>query len=283
MPDLATLREEMLHVGRLLYERGLVVATEGNLSLRLGDDHFLVTPSGACKGFLTAADLLVVDLTGQGVEMPVPGLPVPDSPRPDGGALRPSSEWRLHRQIYSLRPDVLAICHAHPPWATAFAAAGQSLDGCLLPEIIATLGLVPLAPYATPGTEEVPASVNELVPSHDALLLANHGVVTLDVSLTAAFYKLESVERLAQITLLARLAGGERRLTQAEAEAVRALVAQAGQREPPATCVPAGEKNNLGTEFTSALPGADQPSPILMDVLAERMAREILVEIRRMS
>jgi len=224
MSDEAALRAEMVRVGRLMYERQLVVAAEGNLSARLGGDRFLVTPAGRCKGQLADADPLVADLQGR----PADGSPA---------AARPSSEWRLHREIYAVRPDVAAVCHGHPPWATAFAAAGQALDGCLLPEVVATLGAVPLAPYATPGTEEVPRAVRDLVARHDALLLANHGVVTVGATLTEAFFRLETVERLAQVTLLARLAGGERRLGAGDVAALRG----GGEARPgSAPCVAGG-------------------------------------------
>ncbi len=272
------LRREMVRIGRLLYDRQLIVAAEGNLSCRLGGDAFLITPAGACKGLLQAEDLLVVDAEGRAVT-------------PGGGrataaagslpqAQRPSSEWLLHREIYAIRPGAAAVCHGHPPWATAFAAAGQALDACLLPEIVATLGRVPLAPYGTPGTTEVPRAVHDLIAGHDALLLANHGVVAVGDSLQDAYFRLESVERLAQITLLARLAGGESRLTATQAAAVRAL---AGQADPAATsppvCVPAEEIPPPAARSPRSVQAAETD----LDALAERLAGEILSELRRLS
>lgn len=250
MSDEAALRSEIVRIGRLMYERQLVVAAEGNLSARLGGDRFLVTPAGRCKGQLTAADALAVDLRGR---------PTGDSP----ATARPSSEWRLHREIYGVRADVAAVCHGHPPWATAFAAAGQALEGCLLPEVVATLGAVPLAPYATPGTEEVPRAVRDLIAGHDALLLANHGVVAVGATLTEAFARLETVERLAQVTLLARLAGGERRLGPGE---VATLRGDRNASHVPAPCVPGGE-----------------PLPVALDDLVEGLVRGILQGMARRS
>jgi L-fuculose-phosphate aldolase len=248
MTDEAALRAEMVRIGRLMFDRQLVVAAEGNLSARLGGDRFLVTPAGHCKGELTAAAPVPVDLQGQ---------PAGDFP---AGA-RPSSEWRLHREIYGVRADVAAVCHGHPPWATAFAAAGQALDGCLLPEVVATLGAVPLAPYATPGTEEVPRAVRDLIAGHDTLLLANHGVVAVGATLAEAFFRLETVERLAQVTLLARLAGGERRLSGGEVAALRGG-RDAGHASAP--CVTGGE----------SVPGG-------LDDLVEGLARGILQGMAR--
>jgi L-fuculose-phosphate aldolase len=162
-----------------------------------------------------------------------------------------------------VRADVAAVCHGHPPFATAFAAAGQALAGCLLPEVVATLGAVPLAPYATPGTEEVPRAVRDLIAGHDALLLANHGVVAVGATLTEAFFRLETVERLAQVTLLARLAGGERRLGAGEVAALRGG-RDASQVSAP--CVPGGE-----------------PLPAALDDLVEALVRGILQGLARRS
>jgi L-fuculose-phosphate aldolase len=274
MPAAADLRREMIRIGRLLYDRNLIVAAEGNLSVRLGGDRFLVTPAGACKAFLAPESLLVVDAEGR---------PRDDGPGPvrPAGADRPSSEWRLHREIYRCRPDAGAVCHAHPPWATAFAAAGQALDGCLLPEIVATLGRVPLTPYATPGTEEVPVAVREAVARHDAVLLSNHGVVALGATLQEAYFRLESVERLAQVTLLARLAGGERRLTAEEVRALRGEAVGAAGREGDGepVCRVAEPVAGRGPEPSTgrAAPGRGSE----MDALAARLAAEILADLGR--
>ncbi len=277
MLEHAAQRREMVRIGRLLYDRQLVVAAEGNLSVRLGGDHFLVTPAGAGKGFLTEIDLL---------EITSDGRPILRTVTAQNSTLgRPSSEWLLHREIYAHRPDVGAVCHAHPPWATAFAAAGQALDGCLLPEIVATLGVVPLARFGTPGSAELPAAVRDLVISHDALLLANHGVITVGPTMIDAYFRMESVERLAQITLLARLAGGEQRLTRAQAAAVRALAPSADRPQAPALCVPAsadGKKATTHDPDESASGRPDQERDDL-EALAERLAQDILAELARKS
>ncbi len=257
MAGAATVRSELIRIGRLLYDRQLVVAAEGNLSVRLGGDRFLVTAAGTSLGFLADHDLVTVNREGRAVSPEARG---PGAEDPAAA----SSEWPLHREIYARRPDVQAVCHAHPPWATAFAAAGLPLEGCLLPEIVATLGSVPLAAYGTPGTEEVPASVRDLVAGHDALLLANHGVVTLGADLAGVFGKLESVERLAQVTLLARLAGGEQRLSR---PAVAALQETRDRSRPP--CLARGEERAP----------APADSERQLEAAAGRLAREILAEL----
>lgn len=189
-PNLVVLRRQMVETGRLMYAKGLIVAAEGNLSIRLGGHSFLVTPAGIGKGSLRVQDLLEVDSRGR---------------CPRGAA---TSEWPLHQRIYSLRPDVGAICHAHPPWATAFAAAGRDLDGSLLTETASLLPRVPLASRALPGTAALAGSIEPFISDHDAVLLGNHGVVAVGADLQAAFSLLETTERLAQVTLLAEAAEG---------------------------------------------------------------------------
>jgi L-fuculose-phosphate aldolase len=185
------LRRQMVEIGRRLQQQNLIVAAEGNLSVRLGGRAFLVTPAGVSKGQLRVQDLLEIDLAGR---------------CPRG---RPTSEWPLHRCIYEARPGVGAICHAHPPWATAFAAVGRDLDGTLLTETAALLPMVPVCERAEPGTEAAARSVLPHILRHDAVLLGAHGAVTVGPDLPAAFALLETVERLAQVTLLAALARGE--------------------------------------------------------------------------
>ncbi len=190
MTNLVALRREMVDVGRRMQSRGFVVAAEGNLSVRVSGHCFLVTPAGAAKGQLRVQDLVEVDLQGRTAQG------------------EPTSEWPLHRAIYEGRSDVSAVCHAHAPWATAFAAAGRDLDGSLLTETAALLPRVPLATRCEPGSASLAASIAPFLADHDAILLGNHGVVTLGSDLPGAFALLETVERLAQVTLLAEVAAG---------------------------------------------------------------------------
>ncbi|MFO7653799.1 MAG: class II aldolase/adducin family protein [Candidatus Krumholzibacteriia bacterium] len=209
MTDEVSLRRELVRIGRLMDTRGYVVAAEGNLSARLGGDLFLVTPSGARKGELIEQDLLIVKASGV--------------PR-DGARGQPTSEWGLHREIYARRPDLAAVCHGHPPYATARAALRKPLPGDLLTEIAATLGEVPVAPFAVPGTDDVARSASSLLERHPALLLANHGAVAAGRTPEEAFQRLEMVERLAQVTFLVEQQGGGVRLSSDQVAAVRRLV-----------------------------------------------------------
>jgi L-fuculose-phosphate aldolase len=195
-------RREICKVGRWMYKRGFVVASEGNVSVRIASDRILVTPSGACKGRLAPGDLLVTDLRGEVL----------------CGLGRPSSELQMHLLYYRSRPDVRAICHAHPPTATGFAAAGRALDQAVLPEVIVCLGKIPLAPYGTPGTWELCAGLEPLVSFHDAILLENHGVVTCGANLATAYSRLEMVEHFARVMLTAESVGGPPLLPRAEVQ-----------------------------------------------------------------
>jgi L-fuculose-phosphate aldolase len=189
------LREEMLRIGRLMWERGYVAATDGNLSARLGSDRLLVTASGQSKGFLSAGDVLLLDLEG----------------RPAGGyrgrGQRPSSEILMHLEVYRQRPEVQAVIHAHPPLATAFSIAGISLARCVIPEVIVTLGGIPTTGYATPSTAEVPESIRQAIRQYDAIIMAHHGSLTIGSDLWEAYLRLEKVEHTAQITLAAHQLG----------------------------------------------------------------------------
>jgi L-fuculose-phosphate aldolase len=204
------LREEMIRIGRLMWERGYVAATDGNLSARLAGDRILVTGSGLCKGFLVADDLLVIRANGDLVSHAAAW----------GRDQQPSSEISMHLEVYRQRPDVSAVIHAHPPLATAFSIAGVSLARCVIPEVIVALGAIPTAGYATPGTDEVPASIREAIQDYDAILLAHHGSLTVGSTLWEAYLRLEKVEHTAQITLAAQQLGRVRTLTP---EAVRKL------------------------------------------------------------
>ncbi|HHY97530.1 MAG TPA: class II aldolase/adducin family protein [Firmicutes bacterium] len=191
------LRKEIVDAGRWIYERGYVAANDGNISARLPDGSILMTPTGVSKGRMTPDMLVKVDAQGNPIE----------------GYLKPSSEVKMHLAVYRKRPDVGAVAHAHPLVATAFAVAGISLDRCILPEVIISLGWIPLARYATPSTDELAHSVEEFIEYHDAVLLQNHGVLTMAEDVTHAMYKMETVEHFARISFYARLLGGENELS----------------------------------------------------------------------
>ncbi len=188
---------EIVEIAHLIYQKGFVSATDGNISVRLPNGNILCTPTMTCKGEIRRSSIIEVDADGNLVY----------------GIYKPSTELKMHLFIYKEREDVNAIIHAHPPFATSFAVAGLSLEEYVLPEVIVNLGKIPLAKYATPSTEEVPMSIQPLVKSHDAFLLQNHGAVTLGSNLKDAFYKMDKLEHYAMIILLARILGGEKTLS----------------------------------------------------------------------
>ncbi len=185
------LRRKVSEICHRMYEKDFVVATDGNVSVRLGKNRFLTTPSGLCKGEVTSEQLIVTDLLGKRVS----------------GKLNPSSEIRMHLCAYRERPDVMAVIHAHPPIATAFSIAGVSLAKCILTEVVFTMGVIPTTRYATPTTEEGPEVILDYIGDYDAFILDRHGTLTVGDSLQSAYYKLEKVEHAALVTLLARQLG----------------------------------------------------------------------------
>jgi L-fuculose-phosphate aldolase len=209
------LRRQICAAGRELRELGFLPAAAGNLSVRLSGGWILATPSGAAKGELAPGDLIRLRADG----MPARGK---RGASPNGSARHVSSEIAMHLRIYELRPDVGAVCHTHPPVATGFAVAGRALDSAALGEAAILLGAVPLAPYGPPGTQELAESVAPFVARANAVLLANHGVVTVGEDLRTAVQRMEIVEHSARVLLVAELAGGAKLLTRAQ---VRALVA----------------------------------------------------------
>jgi L-fuculose-phosphate aldolase len=188
------LREEMVRVGQWMHTRDLVDGSAGNISARLGPGHLLATPSGLPKGWLAPEQMIVVDMDGQLVR----GAP----------GLRPTSELLMHLEAYRRRPDVQAVVHAHPPTAVALSIAGISLAECMIPEAIVFLGLVPTTPYATPSSAENQRAISDVIVSHDAILLAYHGSLTVGATVTEAYLRLETLEHTARIIAMARMLGG---------------------------------------------------------------------------
>ncbi len=199
------LRRDLVRFSRLLYRLGFMPGTSGNLSVRLDNSRLLVTPTGVSKFLLRSADIVIVDLEGRHLD----------------GYRKATSEVSMHLAVYRHRNDVTAVIHSHPPIATAFACVGRGLDEMLCQEAVMTLGVVPLATYAATGTEEVAASLAPFIPDHDAILLANHGAVSCGRTLLEAFQKMEIVEHLANITLVAHQLGAPRTLEHEQIKQLR--------------------------------------------------------------
>lgn len=193
------MKEQICNVGHRLWQLGFVAANDGNISVRLDEDFYLTTPTGVSKSLLKPEMILLVNGKGEVL---------------DGNkAYRPSSELPMHMRCYQERPDIGAVVHAHPPTATGFAIAGIPLDSYTMPEAIIFLGSVPIAEYGTPSTNEIPDAVAKYLPEHDALLLENHGALTVGVDLMTAYYKMETMEHFAKVALVAKQLGGEKELS----------------------------------------------------------------------
>jgi len=201
-------REEIVRFGKMLHERGYVAATDGNLSVRLGPNAVLCTPTCMSKGMMVPEDLVVVDLQGRRLS----------------GARHCSSEVAMHLLIYRLRPDVHGIVHAHPTTATGYAAAGVQMNEALISEVVLSLGSIPLAQYGTPGTPELSDALEPLIPHHEAIIMANHGVVTYGETLLRAYMNMETVEHFAKISLVSHLLGRQRPLDEKQVEKLFAVV-----------------------------------------------------------
>ena len=194
------IKQDIVEVGRRIYEKGFVASNDGNISMRISENEVLTTPTGVSKGFMTPDMIIKVDMDGRVIS----------------GKLKPSSELRMHLDVYRNRPDVKSVVHAHPIVATGFAVAGIPLDKYVLPEIVINLGTIPIAKYGTPSTDEIPNAIREYLDRHDAFLLANHGALTVGTDVFNAYYKMESLELFAQISMVARQLGCEQELNGTE-------------------------------------------------------------------
>jgi len=192
-------RKEIVDVGRRFNEMGYVAGTSGNISVRVGENALLITPSGMNKGMMSPEDILLVDLDGNLLE---------------SSYHKPSSEIKMHLIGYRERPDISAIVHAHPPFSMGFATARLPLNMPVLPEAILVLGDIPLVKYSTPSTREVPDNLKPYLKGHNAFLLENHGSLTFGENLESAAHRMETLELYAKVILIARMLGGEKLLSE---------------------------------------------------------------------
>lgn len=195
-------RQNIVEVGRMVYAKGWVASNDGNISIRLDQNRILATPTGISKGRMQPDDLIICDMNGDKIE----------------GRRERTSEIAMHTTVYRLRPDVQAVVHSHPPISTGFAVAGKALNLAILPEVVIGLGCVPLAGYGLPGTPALTDGMLPYIPKYDALLMANHGAVCYGEDVFKAYFKMETLEHVARITLVAEMLGGPKVLPRAEVE-----------------------------------------------------------------
>jgi L-fuculose-phosphate aldolase len=300
-------RSDILRFSHLCYERHLLVAMDGNLSIRLKNGEILCTRAGCHKGFVVDDDLVVIDEKG----------------RKKRGSGTPTSEIQMHLACYEARPDIQAVIHAHPPLSVAFTIAGVSMARCVLPEVVLTLGVIPTVPYATTGTRDLAQRVGAFIKDYDALLMDTHGAVTAGHSLLEAFCRLETMEHTALVMKTAHDLGAIRDLPGEEAAQLRRLgllryggppeaVARAGEpaSEIPEVCLGCtgcacpradgvgprqemriarvvaspmlpslGERRGEGQ--TTGAPAAGPSTPASGDALADALVNEVLRALRR--
>ena len=198
--DYMETREIMCDICHKTWQLGWVAANDGNLSVKLPNGNFLATPTGISKSFITPEKLVVIDGEGNVLEAE--------------NGYRPASEIKMHLRCYKEREDVGAVLHAHPPTATGYAVAHVPLDRYTMIETVAAIGSIPVTPYGTPSTYEVPDAIAPYLQEHDVLLLANHGALTVGADAITAYYRMETLELFAKISLTAHLLGGEKEISE---------------------------------------------------------------------
>ena len=262
-------RQDLSRIGKKLYDRGLVAGTNGNLSVRIDTDVLLASPLGASLGVLSLEEIIQTNARGDLLD----------------GHGQPPVEYPLHLEVYRLHPDIQAVIHAHPPFATGMAAAGQDMTEPLLTEVVLAFKAIPLAKYAPPTTEAFARSIADLVPEYEAILLANHGALTLGRTLDEACYKMEVLESVAQSTLAARLFGGGAFLSDAQLQELLTIRRKLSAPSPPSDWTQATPGIALSSEppiHCGACPlgqSTDKSTTSPEDLETEDLVRRVIAEV----
>jgi len=263
------IKKQICDIGKRIYNRGMVAANDGNISAKISDNEFLCTPTGVSKGFMTPEYICKVDANGKVLQA--------------NGKFKPSSEIKMHMRVYKERPDVQAVVHAHPVYATSFAIAGIPLTQPIMPEAVIALGCVPIAEYGTPSTEEIPDAVSKYLQYYDAVLLENHGALAYSDSLLAAYHKMESLEFYAQLLFFSKQLGGPQELSEAQVQRLYEIRRQFGMTgKHPADLCPnnkAGKKSchNCGGACTSGC-SDKKPTSANEDMIAE-ITKKVIAQL----
>jgi L-fuculose-phosphate aldolase len=254
------LRRHIVEICHRLYRQGMIAAGDGNVSAMLDDGRVLVTPTGMHKGFITEADLVVVDVHG----------------KPLKGTRKPSSEFLMHELVYVERPDCRAVVHAHPPVTVALALAGVTLAQCVLSETCLVLGAILTAPYSTPTTHEVPDTLRPYVRQANAVVLDRHGALTYGRTLEEAYNRMEAMEHASKITHGARVIGPLVPLPPVEVEKLEGIAQRFGiPRAPdPCTLCNACERGSGGPIRAQEL-GKRAVSPASDDALVQKVLERL--------
>jgi L-fuculose-phosphate aldolase len=256
-------KRQICEIGKRIYEKGFVAANDGNISIRISDNEFLITPTGVSKGFMTPDMILKVDGEGHVLD----------------GDYRPTSEMKMHLLVYQERPDIQAIVHVHPPYATAFAIAGLPLDQAIMPESVVYLGTIPVAEYGTPSTKEVPDAIKKYVHQHQGVLLENHGALTWGKDLEHAYYLLESLEFTAKINWISKQLNGDRELSKKHVKTLVEMKEKMGIKGNS----PLGAETSEGIHAKKITPPIEQSlSENDLNLIVEKVTKNVLEELKKL-
>ncbi|HIT89032.1 MAG TPA: class II aldolase/adducin family protein [Candidatus Merdenecus merdavium] len=263
------IKKEMCEIGRRVYNRGMVAANDGNFSVKLNDNEFLCTPTGVSKGFMTPEYICKVDAKGNVIQA--------------NKGFKPSSEIKMHMRVYEKRPDVKAVVHAHPLYATSFAIAGIPLTQPIMPEAVIALGCVPIAKYGVPSTMEIPDAIEEYLDHFDSVLLENHGALTYADTLLNAYHKMESTEFYAQLLYQSKQLGGPQEFSPSQVEDLYEIRRQMGLagKHPANLCQNQkdGKQSCHSCHATGTPSTQDKSSVKIDDKLVESITRKVLEQL----
>ncbi len=255
------IKKQICDIGKRIYNRNMVAANDGNISVKISENEFLCTPTGVSKGFMTPEYICKVDKNGQVIQAN-PGF-------------RPSSEIKMHMRVYAKRPDVGSVVHAHPVYATSFAIAGIPLTQPIMPEAVIALGCVPIAPYGTPSTNEIPDAVEPYLEHFDAVLLESHGALTWSTDLLAAYMKMESVEFYAQLLYQSKMLGGPKEFDKDQVQRLYQIRRQMGLpgKHPANLCQ---NKDGMNCHNCGGECAGSAASPVADADLVAKITRQVM-------
>jgi len=257
------LKKLFVEIGKRIYDRGYVAANDGNMTVRLNDREILATPTGISKGYMTSDMIIKCDMDGNVIS--------------GNAKYKPSSEVKMHLDVYKERPDINSVVHAHPAYATSFAVAGIPLDKCVLPEAIIVIGSVPIAPYGLPSTMEIPDRMRPFIKENDVILLENHGALTLGTDLVNAYHKMETLEHTASIVWKAAQLGNVNVLNSTERDRLLNLRDNYGLQGRVSACdvkpMNLSSQNDANCGCSDSAPAANSQEQAIRDVVEKVMQK----------
>ncbi len=254
------IKKQICEIGQRIYNKGMVAANDGNISVKISENEFLCTPTGVSKGFMTPEFICKVDKNGNVIQA--------------NKGFKPSSEIKMHMRVYKERPDVQSVVHAHPLYATSFAIAGIPLTEPIMPEAVIALGCVPIAEYGTPSTEEIPDAVSKYLQYYDAVLLENHGALSYSDSLINAYYKMESLEFYAQLLYQSKVLGGPKTLSEAQVQRLYEIRRQFGLKgKHPANLCPNAKAGKPSCHGCGGSCGSTDSADLIAEITKQVMAQ----------